>query len=153
MILSHSDEKVCYFSQRNNAQDKKMLDRIGITATSLCALHCILLPILLPVLPLLGLSFLADHTWEHIFLLLTAALGTIALFSGFKRYHKKLYPFYLLYLGVAIYWLKHDFSSEVEPLFIIIGASLIVAAHFINIKLCHRCRACTTSDCQTAVEH
>jgi len=129
-----------------------MLDRIGITATSLCALHCILLPILLPVLPLMGLSFLADHTWEHIFLLLTAALGTIALFSGFKRYHKRLYPFYLLYLGVAIYWIKHDFSSEVQPFFILAGASLIVTAHFINIKLCNDCRECTDDGCQSAIE-
>ncbi len=119
-----------------------MLDRIGITATSLCALHCILLPILLPVLPLFGLSFLADHAWEHVFLLSTAALGTIALFSGFKRYHKRLYPFYLLYLGVTLYWIKHDFSEAVEIYFIIGGASLIVAAHFINIKLCNSCKQC-----------
>ena len=126
-----------------------MLDRIGITATSLCALHCILLPKLLPILPLLGLSFLADHAWEDIFLLLTAALGTIALFSGFKRYHKRLYPFYLLYLGVALYWIKHDFSAELEPFFIIGGASLILAAHFINIKLCNNCRQCDDEACNS----
>lgn len=126
-----------------------MLDRIGITVTSLCALHCILLPILLPILPLLGLSFLAVHAWEDIFLLLTAALGTIALFSGFKRYHKRLYPFYLLYLGVALYWIKHDFSAELEPFFIIGGASLILAAHFINIKLCNNCRQCDDEACNS----
>lgn len=125
-----------------------MLDRLGIAATSLCALHCILLPILLPVLPLLGLSFLADHTWEHIFLLLTAALGTIALFSGFKRYHKRLYPFYLLYLGVAVYWIKHDFSAQLEPFFIFAGAGLIVSAHFINLKLCNSCKSCDEEACQ-----
>ena len=102
-----------------------MLDRIGITATSLCALHCIFLPILLPVLPLLGLSFLADHAWEHVFLLLTAALGTMALFSGFKRYHNRLYPFYLLYLGVAIYWIKHDFSESLEIYFIKSAFSMV----------------------------
>ncbi|NMP33591.1 MerC domain-containing protein [Thalassotalea sp. M1531] len=124
-----------------------MLDRIGIAATSLCALHCILLPILLPALPLLGLSFLADHTWEHVFLIITAVLGTVALFSGFKRYHKKLYPFYLLYLGVAIYWIKHDFSIEHQPFFIVTGALLIVAAHFINMKLCNSCKQCTNDDC------
>ena len=73
-----------------------MLDRIGITATSLCALHCIMLPILLPALPLLGLGFLADHAWEHVFLLITALLGGFALYSGYKRYHQKYYPFYLL---------------------------------------------------------
>lgn len=125
-----------------------MLDRIGITATSLCALHCILLPILLPILPLMGLSFLADHAWEHVFLLMTAALGTIALFSGFKRYHKRLYPFYLLYLGVALYWIKHDFSQAVEIYFIVGGASLIIAAHFINIALCNSSKQCDDEVCQ-----
>ena len=124
-----------------------MLDRLGIAATSLCALHCILLPILLPALPLLGLSFLADHTWEHIFLLLTAILGTVALFSGFRRYHKKLYPFYLLYLGVGVYWIKHDFSEQYHIFFILGGAALIVAAHFINLKLCNSCKSCAEQNC------
>jgi len=124
-----------------------VLDRIGIAATSLCALHCILLPILLPALPLLGLSFLADHTWEHVFLIITAILGSVALFAGFKKYHKRLYPFYLLYLGVAIYWIKHDFASEHQPYFIVSGALLIVAAHFVNMKLCNSCRQCTEHDC------
>ena len=126
-----------------------MLDRIGITATSLCALHCILLPVIIPALPLLGIGFLADHTWEHMFLLMTAVLGTIALFSGFKRYHKRLYPFYLLYLGVALYWIKHDFSEEVEIYFILGGASLIIAAHFINILLCNSCKQCDDDVCQS----
>ena len=126
-----------------------MLDRIGIAATSLCALHCILLPIILPLLPLLGLSFLADHTWEHVFLLLTTILGSVAIFSGFKHYHKRLYPFFLLYLGVIIYWIKHDFSPELEPFFIIGGSSLIIAAHFINIKLCNSCRQCEEKACNS----
>ncbi|WP_286264298.1 MerC domain-containing protein [Thalassotalea atypica] len=124
-----------------------MLDRIGIAATSLCALHCILLPILLPALPLLGLSFLADHTWEHVFLIMTALLGTVALFSGFKRYHRRLYPFYILYLGVAVYWIKHDFAEEVQPFFIIVGAALMVTAHFINLKLCNSCKQCADEGC------
>jgi hypothetical protein len=127
-----------------------MLDRIGITATSLCALHCILLPVLLPALPLLGLSFLADHAWEHIFLIITAILGTVALFSGFKKYHRRLYPFYLLFLGIGIYWIKHDFSEAIQPYFIIIGASLIVAAHIINLKLCNSCKQCTDEGCETS---
>lgn len=125
-----------------------MLDRIGITATSLCALHCILLPVLLPALPLLGLTFLADHAWEHTFLLITALLGTVALFSGFKKYHRKIYPFYLLFIGVFIYWIKHDFSESVQPYFIVIGASLIVAAHLINLKLCNSCKQCVDDSCQ-----
>jgi hypothetical protein len=128
-----------------------MLDRIGITATSLCALHCILLPVLLPALPLLGLSFLADHAWEHVFLIFTALLGGVALFSGYKRYHRKRYPFYLLILGVVIYWIKHDYSVEAEPYFIFAGASLIIAAHFINLKLCNNHKKCTDNQCRSSL--
>ena len=119
-----------------------MLDRIGITATSLCALHCLLLPVLLPALPLLGLGFLADHTWELVFLILTAILGGIALYSGFKRYHHKAYPFYLLLLGIIIYWEKHDVAEALQPLMIIVGATLIVSSHIINIKLSNNSRDC-----------
>lgn len=119
-----------------------MLDKLGIAATSLCALHCILLPILIPALPLLGISFLADHAWEHVFLVITGILGCIALFAGFKRYHRKMYPFYLLILGITIYWQKHSFSEAIQPYFIIIGASLIVAAHVVNLKLCNSCKEC-----------
>lgn len=123
-----------------------MLDKIGIAATSLCALHCILLPIILPALPLLGLSFLADHSWEHFFLIATAVLGTVALFSGFRRYHRRLYPFYLLYLGVSIYWIKHDFSQAYEMYFIVVGAGFIMGAHFLNIKLCNSCKQCKVEE-------
>lgn len=126
-----------------------MLDRLGITAASLCALHCILLPILLPALPLLGLSFLADHIWEHVFLLLTAVIGSFALLSGFKRYHRKLYPLYLLLLGVIIYWQKHDVPADYQPFFIMVGTSLIVIAHFINLKLCNDCRQCEVDGCES----
>jgi hypothetical protein len=127
-----------------------MLDRLGIAATSLCALHCILLPVLLPALPLLGISFFADHVWEHVFLIVTAVLGTFALLSGYKRYHRRLYPLYLLFIGVFVYWQKHDFAPETQPFIIVLGASLIVAAHIINIKLCNSCKQCTQDECKAS---
>ena len=124
-----------------------MLDRVGITATSLCAIHCILLPVILPALPMLGLSFLADHFFEHAALLVTGIIGIIALISGFKRYHGKLYPFYFLILGVFIYWLKHDFEPSVQPYFVIVGALLIVAGHLFNLRLCKQYMVCSEHNC------
>jgi len=124
-----------------------MLDRIGITATSLCALHCVMLPFLLPALPLLGLGFLADHAWEYVFLIITALLGAFALYSGYKRYHQQRYPFYILIAGIVIYWIKHDFSENIQPFFIFIGASLIVSAHFINLKLCNNKKRHSQNNC------
>ncbi|WP_068546974.1 MerC domain-containing protein [Thalassotalea crassostreae] len=124
-----------------------MLDRLGITATSLCALHCILLPVFVPLFSLLGLDFLGSHEGEHIFLFATLTLGSIALFSGFKRYHRKIYPFYLLFLGGFIYWHKHSVEESMQPLMIIAGAALLVAAHIVNLKLCNNCRSCKDDGC------
>ena len=123
-----------------------MLDRIGISAASLCAIHCMLLPILLPVLPLLGLSFLADHHWEHVFLLVSATIGCTALLGGFRKYHRKIYPLCLLILGITIYWHIHDLPDTIRPFIIVLGASLIAGAHLINIRLCKSCVMCNTEN-------
>ena len=130
-----------------------MLDRIGIALTSLCALHCILLPVLLPVLPLLGLSLLADHGFERIVLIITLILGFATLFAGFHRYHRQLYPFYALALGGVIYWHKDILGAEWEPLILSIGSVLVVAAHWLNLKLCNSCKGCHQTENQPSNCH
>ncbi|MEN3160201.1 MerC domain-containing protein [Alkalimonas sp. NCh-2] len=128
---------------------RNVLDKAGIALTSLCAVHCIVLPVLLPVLPLLGASFLADESFERAVLLLTMVLGFIALFSGFHRYHRKLYPFYSLFLGGFIYWHKDIFGHHWEPAVLTIGAAFVVLAHVMNMRLCQRCSGCKTEvDCK-----
>ena len=74
--------------------------------------------------------------------ILSMVVGFIALFSGFHRYHRKLYPFYSLALGGVIYAFKDILGEELEPVVITIGASLIVLAHILNIKLCRSCKTC-----------
>lgn len=123
---------------RNN----NWLDKIGVTATSLCAVHCVLLPVLLPVLPLLGISFVGEHVFEDIVLIISMVVGFISLFSGFHRYHRKLYPLYSLALGGVIYSLKDSLGEMYHPYLIAIGAGLIIFAHVMNIKLCRSCKTC-----------
>jgi hypothetical protein len=41
-----------------------ILDRIGIWGSSLCALHCLLLPLLLPIAPLVASSIFAEVWFE-----------------------------------------------------------------------------------------
>lgn len=127
-----------------------MLDRLGITATSICALHCILLPVLLPTLSFLGLEYFASHESEHIFLFATLILGTVALLSGYKDYHGKIYPFVFLYTGGFVYWHKHSVNEAIEPVMIIVGAILLVSAHVINLKLSNNSRSCKSKQCSDA---
>ena len=127
------------------SQSRSLLDKAGIALTSLCAVHCILLPVLLPVIPLLGASLLANESVERAALLLTMVLGFIALFSGFHRYHRKLYPFYSLFLGGFIYWHKDVFGHHWEPAVLTLGAVFVVLAHVLNMRLCQQCDSCETN--------
>ncbi|HAW94491.1 MULTISPECIES: MerC domain-containing protein [unclassified Arsukibacterium] len=126
------------------AKTRVLFDKVGITVTSLCAIHCILLPVLLPLLPLLGLTVSHNHAFERLMLLFTMVLGFVALFIGFHRYHRKLYPFYSLFLGVFIYWQRDVWGHQYEHVVLVIGASLVVLAHVMNMRLCSQCESCDT---------
>ena len=67
-------------------------------------------------------------------------IGAVALFSGALRYHGRYYPVVMLVTGGTIYWHKNMFGEMYEPFTIATGALLIVAAHYINIRLCRESR-------------
>ncbi|WP_102794870.1 MerC domain-containing protein [Bowmanella denitrificans] len=123
-------------------KSNNLLDKMGIWASSLCALHCLLLPVLIPLLPFVGASFFADAWFERSILTVSMIIGFWALLSGFYHYHRQIYPLYSLVLGGLIYWNKDMFGHEYEPFTIAVGAVLIIAAHLINLKLCQSCRQC-----------
>ena len=127
---------------------KSFMDRVGIWTSSLCALHCLLLPILIPLLPFVSASFFAQDWFERTILSFSMIIGFWALLSGFYRYHRQLYPLYSLFLGGLIYWNKDMFGEAYEPFTIGIGAMLIVAAHVVNLKLCKSCSEC--GSCETS---
>ena len=122
--------------------NNRVLDKLGVWVSAMCALHCILLPVLLPALPLLASSFVAQEWFERSILTISIAIGFAALLIGFKQYHRQLYPLYSLSLGAIIYWNKHMFGEAYEPITITVGAAFIIAAHLINLKLCRQCKSC-----------
>ena len=118
------------------------LDKLGIWVSSLCALHCLALPVLVPLLPLIGSSFFAQVWFERTILTFSLIVGAVALVSGAIRYHGKYYPLALLFTGGTIYWYKDIFGHHYEPFTIAIGAALIVAGHWVNMRLCRQCKCC-----------
>lgn len=125
-------------------QNNSKLDRFGVWLTSLCALHCLLLPVLIPLAPLVASSFVAEVWFERVILSGSILVGFAALFIGFHKYHRQLYPIYSLVLGGLIYWNKDIFGEQYEPITIAIGALLIIIAHLANLRLCKKCKTCET---------
>lgn len=113
---------------------QQSLDKTGIWVTTLCALHCLLLPVILPMLSLIGLSFIGATLLERIILGTSLVVGLIALLAGVRK-HSRFYPLILLFAGGVIYWHKDSLGAMGEPIIILIGASLIIAAHWVNLRL------------------
>lgn len=113
----------------------KPLDKAGISVAILCALHCLFLPVLLPVFSLLGLTFMGMLAFERGILLVSMIIGAFAVSKGFKH-HQSLMPAVMLVSGGLLYFYKHTGSHLLEIVMIFMGAALIIGAHGLNLYLC-----------------
>lgn len=112
-------------------------DRVGATASFLCAVHCALLPFVLALLPFVGLGFLADHRFERGFVLFACVLAAIALGRGYRR-HRARRPLLLAAAGIALLLLGVTFIDGAElavhSVLVTCGGLLLAAAHFVNLR-------------------
>ena len=120
------------------------IEKVGFYLSIVCAIHCIATPVLITLLPFLGSSFMADHTWEMWFIGGSLVLAGVILFTDYLK-HKNLIPMSLLLGTVAvkaleILWLGHQFEFITGSL----GAIFIALAYFLNWKY-----KATICDCQT----
>jgi hypothetical protein len=114
-------------------------DRFGALASFLCAIHCALLPFVIALLPLLGLSFLADHRFEAGFVTFACILASFALSSGYRRHRSPLALYIavpgllLLMLGVTV--LHGGHSLLLHSVLVTCGGLLVASSHFLNLRL------------------
>ena len=116
------------------------LDRFGMTASTICAIHCAIVPVLITTLPLIGLGFLANpwFEWGMIGLALMLGISSIAV-SYFKVHHRAL-PLILLLGGFMLIAVGHLFTTLAEAIVVPIGGLTVAAAHFLNNKYAATCR-------------
>ncbi|MDB4964623.1 MAG: MerC protein [Myxococcales bacterium] len=123
----------------------RRLDRAGIVASSLCAVHCGLVA-LLPALPSTMLGFVARGSTELVLILMASLVGVAAVLVGFVRIHRDIRPLLLLAGGVALMVVRGTLPAEsaLETPCSIAGAAALVAAHFFNARATRRqcCDAC-----------
>ena len=118
----------------------RIADRFGATASFLCALHCAALPLVLALLPALGLGFLADHRFERGFVAFASLLALASLIVGFRR-HQRFRAFWFLAPGIALLFAGIAFEYRATALhaaLVATGGTLVALAHLINLRLAHR---------------
>jgi hypothetical protein len=126
-------------------QARVIMDKIGMAASSICAVHCALAPVLITLAPLVGLGFIFEEKFETTVILCTCGIAFLSLVWGFYKNHRKFEPFYLLILGAALIYLAQvSWVPEIfpEPFLMFLGGLSIALSHYINLKLCNHCHSC-----------
>jgi hypothetical protein len=123
--------------QKNNTRFWSLADRVGATASFLCAIHCAALPFVLAILPFIGLGFLADHAFERGFVMFACALALISLISGYRHHHRPL-PLLLALPGLTLLILGVTFAEKfgigVHSVMVTCGGLLVASAHYVNLR-------------------
>src|SRR5690242_3810824 len=118
-----------------------LVDRIGATASLLCAVHCALLPFVLALLPLIGLEFLAGHTFERIFVACAAALACASILVAYRR-HRHPQALMLMVPGIVLLLcgvvIDIDAHLLLHTVAVVCGGVLVASAHATNLMLSHR---------------
>ena len=113
---------------------QKWLDAIAIGISSLCLVHCILLPIILIALPILSASVFLSASLHFWGLIVAAPVSALAIWIGYTR-HREVRPAILAAAGLGgLIAAEGIHGSAVEPWLAISGALLIAMAHGLNLR-------------------
>ncbi|MCU4677002.1 MerC domain-containing protein [Catenovulum sp. 2E275] len=115
-------------------------DKLAIFLSSVCLIHCLLLPFVLIVVPSLGTLLSVDHETFHLLLLyFVVPLGLVALTLGYQH-HKNGKVLTIGLAGLLMLTLiavfGHDFLGETLELALTVMTTILIAyAHYQNYKL------------------
>jgi MerC mercury resistance protein len=120
-------------------ETRPALDTMGATASLMCAVHCAIAALFIGVAP--ALSFFAAPWIDWAFFGISAVIGLAALVPGY-RLHRMRRPLTLFALGMTLLLILrvlHVQASLSEMAVVIVAASSLITAHWINRGATHRC--------------
>lgn len=118
------------------------LDRLAVGMSTVCALHCLILPLMLVLVPALGASFLGDAAFHRTLLLLVIPSSLLAVTLGCLRHRDArvwlLAVAGLLVMVLAAFWGHGLFGHWGERAATLFGVGLLSAGHLRNYALCRQ---------------
>jgi len=130
------------------------LDGVAIAISAACVVHCLLLPVLIVLFPILGSTTLADEGFHSLLLVLIIPSSALAFYIGCRQHGDGS----VLWLGLAgISLLSLAAAIGIEGLGILgeklltgIGGTLLATGHVINFRRCRARRCEEHSACHSA---
>lgn len=132
----------------------KKLKLLGPIASLVCAIHCIAMPLVILLFPVVSISLFVTESFDWILLMCSFAFNLTNLCFGFKK-HKSLKAFKYLGIGlglIVIAKMEHSHEKihthiDIFDMVMIAGAVLIIISSFINEILCRKCNVCNGHKC------
>lgn len=114
-----------------------MMDWLGISLSSLCLVHCLLLPPFLAILTLLTLSpipgWMRETEWVHAISLIPVVLVSGPVLLGGAKRDPRIGWFAVLAFG-GLFSALFVHSVIAEQALTVFGAIVLVLAHWLNLK-------------------
>jgi len=120
------------------------IDKLGVSLSTICLVHCLLLPVLLATVPCLAfLSFFRQPLAEALLIIFAISNAILSVTSGFKKHRNFIVPasFISGSIMLSFFFFAHHVVEQNEYI-ILTGASLIGLGHVLNTYLCNKCSKC-----------
>lgn len=121
----------------------RIWDRIGMVLSGVCVVHCLALPVVLSLLPVLPFGE-ALHAWMHPVIAVLLVPTTMLAMATARRRHGDRAVLWLLSAGLFVILvagvLGHIVPGEwTETLITVAGSALLISGHWRNYRLCSSC--------------
>jgi hypothetical protein len=118
----------------------KKKEKLGVGLSMACAIHCMSMPFLVTLFPILGAEWF-NETIEIILVGGSILLALWILGNDFFKHHKSYEPLSWAMIGFLIIISGH-FIQNFEIWTAFIGGVFLVIAYWRNIKIKHKVKVC-----------
>ncbi|MCC5869287.1 MAG: MerC domain-containing protein [Gammaproteobacteria bacterium] len=121
----------------------RQLDRVAIFLSGLCLLHCLLLPVVIALFPLLSIGLGGDEHFHELLLWFVLPVSTVGLALGW-RHHRSVRALTLGVIAMAILafaatWGHDNLPEFIEIALTVLGSLMLAVAHLQNFRHLRHC--------------
>ncbi|MCX7594308.1 MAG: MerC domain-containing protein [Fischerella sp.] len=124
---------------------QRLMDKTAIALSTVCAIHCLFLPVIIVMLPALATTSLGSESFHRFLLWFVFPISVLALMQGCHRHKDRVVVIFGV-LGLALLLVTaiaghHVLSEEGERVATVLGVTALAFGHVRNYRLCrkHKC--------------